>query len=254
MIQVFPIKAFNDNYIWAISTPEQSKVIVVDPGDATPVINYLSANNKTLSAILVTHHHWDHTNGITELKAAFPDCSVYGPHDSPCEHIDINVAERDNLTFNALGLTLKVMEVPGHTLDHIAYYNDKMVFCGDTLFNAGCGRLFEGTPQQMYTSLNRLAALPDDCFVYCTHEYSRANVQFALHIEPSNTELREYAEKITKHSEITLPSTIALEKAINPFLRSHLAPIKAFLAKQQPLTSHDEIECWHAVRKLKDNF
>lgn len=254
MIQVFPIKAFNDNYIWAIHTAMHSKVIVVDPGDAAPVIEYLTQHGKTLSAILVTHHHWDHTNGIAALKSHFPDCTVYGPKDSPCDLIEVNVGENDTLNFNPLGLSLTVMEVPGHTLDHIAYYNDNMVFCGDTLFNAGCGRLFEGTPKQMFNSLNRLAKLPDHCLVYCTHEYSRANVKFALHLEPQNNQLLAYANKIAKHDEITLPSTIALEKAINPFLRSHLEPIKALLVSQYKIDSNDEVALWHGVRKLKDDF
>lgn len=250
MEQVKPINAFNDNYIWCIESAQSQYVFVVDPGDAAPVIAYLQAKQKKLAGILITHHHWDHTNGVATLAEQFPDCVIYGPHNSPFEGIKHPLKEGDTITLSPLPITLTVFETPGHTLDHISYYNHDMLFCGDTLFSAGCGRLFEGTAQQMHHSMQKLVTLPDTCKVYCTHEYTRANVDFAVSVEPQNKALVQFHQVISSTSEITLPSSIAKELAINPFLRCHEASIRETLH----LVNVSDDKVFETLRTLKDSF
>lgn len=259
-LTVHPIPAFRDNYIWAFST-DQSHVYVVDPGDAEPVFSYLAANNLHLAGILITHHHPDHTGGIKALVES-GNVPVYGPSGG---HIQgITHALKDGETIQVAGLDFRVMAVPGHTLDHIAYYcaqplqnRDGILFCGDTLFAAGCGRLFEGTPQMMYTSLRSLAALPANTAVYCTHEYTLGNLAFALAAEPGNPDIAERQAKEIRKRDAgipTLPSDISLELRTNPFLRCHSDNLRETVSAQSGLVLSDDVDTFAALRRWKDNF
>ena len=257
---IHPIPAFSDNYIWAATEAGSDYVCVVDPGDARPVIEYLEANDLTLSTILITHHHADHTGGVQELCARY-SCRVIGPGTSGIKGINEVVAEGNYVS--VFGQTFSVIEVPGHTLDHIAYYcADKdqprpILFCGDTLFAAGCGRLFEGTPTMMHKSLGKLSSLPAATHVYCTHEYTLANLKFALAADAENASLRERIKVETAKRESnlpTLPSSIELELATNPFLRcddSALQQISKARLGRDPI---DEVEVFSTLRAWKDSF
>ncbi len=222
MLKIHPIPAFKDNYIWILHN--ENYAAVIDPGTAQPVIDYLNCKKLQLISILITHHHNDHTGGIIELLNKF-HVPVYGPHNESIPTLTHNVKENDEIKLKELSLTLKVLETPGHTTDHIAYYGaikTKMLFCGDTLFACGCGRLFEGSAQQMYHSLQKLTNLPDETKVYCTHEYTLENIRFARTVEPGNLALLEFettAKELRKQNIPTLPTTIRQEKATNPFLR-----------------------------------
>lgn len=254
-IQVSPIAAFSDNYIWCIH--DSQRCWVVDPGDANAVISYCQSNHLELVGILVTHHHWDHTGGIAELVAMNENLPVFGPKHSKIENLTEKFEDGDTVLLRPFGLSYSVLEVPGHTLDHIAYYGNGCLFCGDTLFSAGCGRLFEGTPEQMHHSLQKLMQLPDETIVYCTHEYTKANVTFAKQVEPDNKQLTNYANWVCeqrKAGKITLPSSIKQEKAINPFLRAQQDGIKRNAEKYvgKPLPNADAV--FATIRSWKDNF
>jgi hydroxyacylglutathione hydrolase len=254
-VSVFPIKAFNDNYIWCLHN--KTHCTVVDPGDAAPVLAYCQDNQLILSAIIITHHHWDHTGGIDALLAAFPNIPVYGPQNKNIEQITVRLSQGDAIELAQLGVKFSVIEVPGHTLDHIAYYGDIGLFCGDTLFSAGCGRLFEGTPQQMYQSLAKLTALPADTAVFCTHEYTMANIAFAETVEPNNQALIDYkqwANKQRKKNAPTLPSNIQRELAVNPFLRCHSPELVTNVSQNMAATLASEQATFASLRSWKDNF
>jgi hydroxyacylglutathione hydrolase len=224
-IQIIPIPAFEDNYIWLLHN--RLSALVVDPGDAAPVLETLNKIKLSLAYILITHHHADHVGGVDALINAFPKVQVFAPKNEQYTFIHTAVSEPDCITlpiFNKNGLPLQfnVINVPGHTLDHIAYNSNDMLFCGDTLFSAGCGRLFEGTHLQMYHSLQKLAKLPKETLIYCTHEYTLKNVQFALTIEPNNIALQKRfleVKTLREQQKPSLPSTLAIELATNPFLR-----------------------------------
>lgn len=220
MTGLLPIPAFDDNYIWLLSNGNDA--LVVDPGDATPVLDVLSKNHLNLAAILLTHHHGDHCGGISELLAQHP-APVYGPRLSPAANL-ITHTLRDAEKIHVAAWIFSVIGVPGHTLDHIAFYSadEKILFCGDTLFSAGCGRVFEGTPAQMHDSLCKLAALPDETLVCCAHEYTLSNLRFAAAVEPGNTGIANHiahCEALRNEGKPTLPSTLKIEKQVNPFLR-----------------------------------
>ncbi|PKG97521.1 hydroxyacylglutathione hydrolase [Paraglaciecola sp. MB-3u-78] len=254
-VSVFPIKAFNDNYIWCLHN--KTHCTVVDPGDAAPVLAYCQDNQLILSAIIITHHHWDHTGGIDALLAAFPNIPVYGPQNKNIEQITVRLSQGDAIEVAQLGVKFSVIEVPGHTLDHIAYYGDIGLFCGDTLFSAGCGRLFEGTPQQMYQSLAKLTALPADTAVFCTHEYTMANIAFAETVEPNNQALIDYKQWANKQREKnapTLPSNIQRELAVNPFLRCHSPELVTNVSQNMAATLASEQATFASLRSWKDNF
>ncbi|MCB4435764.1 hydroxyacylglutathione hydrolase [Alteromonas sp. McT4-15] len=254
-LTIHPIPAFTDNYIWCIHN--KSNAVVVDPGDAQPVLEYVKANGLTLSAVLITHHHRDHTGGIAKLVSAHPELPVIGPRGGHIRGLTKSVSQGDTVTLPVLKMALQVMEVPGHTLDHIAFFGHGLVFCGDTLFSAGCGRLFEGSPEQMLHSLNKLKRLPDNTKVYCTHEYTQANVNFALAVEPDNSALVNYAQwvKTTRdENKPTLPSTLKEQKAINPFLRSHELSVKTAAEAYCENSLADDVAVFAAVRRWKDEF
>jgi len=257
---IYPIPAFSDNYIW-IFTDGENDACVVDPGDSNVVAEYLGNHNLSLSHILLTHHHPDHTGGVKALADRF-DSQVIGPAKSPFGAIDHPVSEGQRLT--VLGFQFGVLEVPGHTLDHIAYYCDSapdgdgpLVFCGDTLFAAGCGRIFEGNPSMMFQSLQKLAALPAATRVFCTHEYTLANLQFANAAEPENKELQQRtasAKQARDSNQPTLPSNIGLELATNPFLRCSQPTLARSAATQHGSQVTDPVEVFATLRRWKDNF
>jgi hydroxyacylglutathione hydrolase len=234
MFKITALPVLNDNYIWVLH--DANHAIVVDPGEARAVLAYLHHHSLNLSGILVTHQHMDHIGGIAELLTHYT-VPVYGPADISL----ITHPVKDNTLFSlpAMPYQAQVFAVPGHTLNHLAYYIENYLFCGDTLFACGCGRLFEGTPQMMYDSLQRLATLPDDTQVCCAHEYTLANEAFASHVDPSNTALKkrmQHDQYLRQQGMPTLPSTMALEKATNPFIRAH------------------DLATFTALRQAKDTF
>ncbi|MFL6535938.1 MAG: hydroxyacylglutathione hydrolase [Pseudomonas sp.] len=255
MIQISALPAFTDNYIWLLQDHSTQRCAVVDPGDAAPVRAWLDAHpGWTLSDILVTHHHHDHVGGVESLKSA-TNATVYGPASENIPARDIALG--DNASITVLGLDFDVHAVPGHTLGHIAYYHRGLLFCGDTLFAAGCGRLFEGTPEQMHQSLSRLAALPEDTLVYCTHEYTLSNLKFAAAVEPGNPDVAARLEKVAEQRNqgvMTLPSTLALEKLTNPFLRTAETFVKQKADERNGQRNQTPSEVFAALRAWKDKF
>lgn len=256
-----PLPAFTDNYIWMLH--DGHKALVVDPGDAKVVFDALEKMSLRLDTILVTHHHEDHTGGVAELREA-TGAAVFGPLSETMPEPIRRLQGGDKM--QALGLVFDVIDVPGHTAGHIAYFCDQMhgktsagapiLFCGDTLFSGGCGRLFEGTPAQMLDSLNKLAALPSHSQVCCTHEYTLSNLKFARAVEPNNAVLQQYhldCETLRAANIPTLPSTIAQELHINPFLRSNQAEV-VYAAKKLDPTVVDALGVFTAIRQWKNNF
>ncbi len=258
MIQVHPIHAFNDNYIWIIHNKHHA--VVVDPGDALPVLRYLDDNNLKLIAILITHHHNDHVGGNAALLEKFP-VPVYGPANELIATLTHHLSEGEKVQLDKLSLSLSVLEVPGHTAGHIAYHGsineNSVLFCGDTLFVCGCGRIFEGTAPQMYASLQKLANLPDETLVYCTHEYTLSNISFSRTVDPKNTILEELEIKMQdlRHRGIpTLPSSISTEKINNPFLRCDQPAIISSVSNHVNQTLSEPVEVFAALRQWKNTF
>lgn len=255
MFNILTIPAFNDNYIWLIKDSQSSRCVVVDPGDGAPVLAMLASQNLIIEAILLTHHHQDHIGGVDALIANNPDIKVFSKQALfEGGHL---VDEGDQVSLFDGRLSFKVWQVAGHTLDHIVYFNDTLLFCGDTLFSAGCGRVFEGTHQQMFTALSRLATLNEDIKVYCAHEYTQNNLIFALHVDPHNSELIDYIKQVSKLRQQglpTIPTTIKREKLINPFLRSDdsalLNSLQNILA--QPISPGEHF--FQTLRLYKDQF
>ncbi len=256
--RIHPLPAFRDNYIWTLIDSDGSSACVVDPGDAAPVMEFLGAGSLHLSDILITHHHMDHTGGLRELIGKYRP-RVFGPADIP--GVDKLLSEGDRV--EVFGIDFRVFEVPGHTLDHIAYFHDgghhdtPILFCGDTLFAAGCGRLFEGTPAQMLESLRKLMVLPPETAVHCTHEYTLANLAFAAVADPANPELQSRIGIEQGKRDIgrpTLPSTIGIELATNPFLRCGSPELAASARKRLGRPVMDETEVFAAIRQWKDQF
>jgi hydroxyacylglutathione hydrolase len=256
-MKLIPLPAFQDNYLWVLH--DGHRAVVVDPGDAQPVLDFLQRDGLQLEAILVTHHHPDHIGGVDAVRDA-TGAKVYGPARETIPQPLQRLAEGDTIT--VLGLTFNVIDVPGHTSGHIAYYcpevdGHPLLFCGDTLFSGGCGRLFEGTPAQMLSSLDKLAALPGDTRVCCTHEYTLSNLKFARAVEPGNAELINYSQRCQELREQdlpTLPSTIAQEKLINPFLRTRLPGVVQAARAFDAATPEDEAAVFAAIRQWKNEF
>lgn len=256
ILSVTTIPAFADNYLWLIH--DQHNAVVVDPGDAAPVLATLASHKLKLVAILLTHHHADHAGGVPALLKAF-SVPVYGPAGEKIAGVTHPLRETDTVTVPELGLHLSVIDVPGHTAGHIAYYaaQEQWLFCGDTLFAGGCGRLFEGTPAQMTVSLDKLATLPDATRVYCAHEYTVSNLRFACAAEPANPAVAErlaFEQARRDRGEATVPSSIAVEKATNPFLRYRQPAIIATLIEGGRLAHADPVSAFAALREWKNSF
>ena len=257
MQPVLHVRAFEDNYIWVIRGNSQTHAALVDPGDAAPVLAALTRLGITPTAILCTHHHGDHVGGIPELLQLFPRLPVYGPAHENIDTLTHPLHDGDDVRLPDLGLDFNVLEVPGHTRGHLAYYGHGWLFCGDTLFSAGCGRLFEGTAAQMYASLTRLVALPGDTQVYCAHEYTLANLRFAQAVEPDNADIAAYRHEVEARraqDEPTVPSTLKRELRINPFLRTAVPEVRAKVEKHAGISLPDSLSVFAAVRRWKDNF
>jgi hydroxyacylglutathione hydrolase len=255
-MRIDPILAFEDNYIWALrGNGPSGHIAVVDPGEAEPVERYLAHSGERLAAILVTHRHGDHIGGIAELVARHP-VPVYGPALEAAEVVTHPLRDGDHVTLPALGIDFEVFHLPGHTLGHIAYYRPGMLFCGDVLFGAGCGRVFEGTMAQMQASLARIAALPAGTQIYCAHEYTQSCLRFARTVEPDNHYVAARVEQVDRLRAAlvpTVPFTLAEELDTNPFLRWDAAGVRAAVAARLGHEPVDAVETFTAVRQWKDN-
>jgi len=254
MYSVEPIKAYDDNYIWLISTNEGS--IIVDPGESKKIIKSIDENKIDLKAILITHHHFDHTNGLQDLLN-IGNFDVFGPVNN-INGINKKVCESDK--FSIIGIDFEVIGLPGHTLDHIGFYSfnngNPILFCGDTLFAAGCGRVFEGTYEQMFKALKKISKLPKNTKIYCGHEYTLSNIKFALEVDPNNIKIQDeykHVNELMKSDKPSLPTTIEKELNINPFLRCDNLDIQKNIIERFNV-GNSEFEIFTAIRKWKDNF
>jgi hydroxyacylglutathione hydrolase len=253
-ISVTAIPAFTDNYIWLVSSGGDH-CAVIDPGDSAPVEKMLRHLGLELSYILITHHHADHTGGVAELVKAH-GAAVYGPHDSRIPGQDQSFGEGEAVSLPLLNLEFRVLEVPGHTSSHIAFFGHGCLFCGDTLFSVGCGRLFEGTPEQMQSSMDKLAALPAATRVFCAHEYTLSNCDFALAVEPDNQKLIRRASEVEAARAVgrsTIPSTLGEELAVNPFLRTRQPSVVAAAREREPKAGPGA-SALAVIRAWKDSF
>ncbi len=253
MFDISAIPALHDNYIWAIHNDQHAAV--VDPGEAAPVLAFLRAGGLRLDSILCTHRHADHTGGIAELREVY-NVPVYGRRHPGNPHVSHDLHEGDRLSLDAFDLNFDILEIPGHLDDHLAFSAPGILFCGDTLFGAGCGRNFEGTLAQLFHSLQRLAQLPGDTRVYSAHEYTAANLRFALACEPHNPDVQRRIEQVAQLRAAnlpTLPSSIALEKATNPFLRCTQADLIHTL-QQRGLSDISELGVFTALREWRNHF
>ena len=255
MIDISPIPAFDDNYIWLLRRPGHSACAVVDPGDEDPVLERLHEEGLRLDAILITHKHGDHVGGIAGLKAIWPEAKVYGPADEPIRALEVRLREGDRVDLPSLDARFEVFDVPGHTEGHIAYYGPGVLFCGDTLFAGGCGRVFSGTFEQLSDSLIRLAALPPDTQVYCAHEYTLANLGFAAWVEPNSPALAarlQRDEALRERGRPTVPSLLGDELATNPFMRTDQTAVVAAARGWVGHALADRAAVFRALRTWKD--
>lgn len=253
-LNIIPIPAFNDNYIWMIH--DNNHAIVVDPGTAEPVEAYLMQHQLTLVNILITHHHWDHVNGVSELQDKW-NCVTYAPKDERIPGKLTYLQELDEIHIPSLNIRFNVFETPGHTLSHICYFNHHWLFCGDTLFSIGCGRMFEGTPQQYVQSLSKIKQLDPETLVYCTHEYTLNNIDFALSIEPRSQVLQQLKKDV--HAKLaeghaSLPVPLKQELQLNPFLKTDDLTINNAVSSITKDHIDSEVTCFATLRKLKDQF
>jgi hydroxyacylglutathione hydrolase len=259
MTEILALHAFDDNYIWLLRAG--GCVAVVDPGDAAPVLAHLEKSGDRLCAILATHHHGDHVGGLAELVDRFP-VPVFGPALENIPGVSHALSGGERIELPEIGAGFEVIAVPGHTRGHIAYYGpnidgDGVLFCGDTLFGAGCGRLFEGTPAQMYESLGKLAALPAKTLVYCAHEYTQSNMRFALAVEPGSVAVQLRSENVATErakGRATIPTTIRVELETNPFLRCDIPSVRAAAASRLGHAPRDAVETFAAIREWKNRF
>lgn len=256
MIKVTPVPAFNDNYLWMVEGTEPGNAAVVDPGDAAPIEAWLTENGRTLTSILITHHHADHVGGVERLKESYPAARVFGPDDPRISMVEEKLSDNDKIQLEDLGLEFKVLFVPGHTSHHIAYLGHGSLFCGDTMFAGGCGRVFCGTMKDLNSSLQRLSKLPDETLVYCAHEYTMANIAFARMVEgDENTDLvrREKSDADKRAIGIpTVPTTIGVERKTNPFLRVDEPLVKKIAEQKAGTQLLEQWQVFEALRLWKD--
>ncbi|HBH35023.1 MAG TPA: hydroxyacylglutathione hydrolase [Gammaproteobacteria bacterium] len=254
-MKIDPISAFNDNYIWCLSSTDNHSAVVVDPGDAAPVISHLQKHGLRLSAILITHKHWDHIGGIRQLINIYPGIPVYGPRNEAIEGVTDKVCEGESIELQGIDAVLDVLDVPGHTEGHVAYLGKGVLFCGDTLFAAGCGRVFSGTHAQLYASLQKIASLSPATRLFCAHEYTLDNLGFAQWVEPESIALRQRIQRDRASREAglpTVPSTLEEELATNPFLRCHIHQAKDAAEKYVGKQLSNGEAVFTAVRNWKD--
>ena len=252
MLVIKSIPAFSDNYIWLIQNSDNC-CAVVDPGEAAPVLEYLEQHGLILETILITHHHTDHIGGISELLRHYPKLNIVGPANDPIPTLTHSVT--GGKQFDLFGETFLVLDLPGHTKGHVGYLGDGKLFCGDVLFSAGCGRIFEGTPEQMFESISKITQLPEETEIYPGHEYTSSNITFALAVEPDNEQLLIYRDDVNQlkaDHRPTLPTTLMREKQINPFLRTEEPSIVRSVTNRTYDTS--AIAIFAALRKWKDDF
>lgn len=253
-MSIIALPAFNDNYIWLIVNEALHTLTCVDPGVATPVLSYAKNNGLTLSNIVITHHHQDHAGGITELLQAYPKATVYGPNDPRIPQVYARVRDEDIVHID--NLAFRVLSTPGHTSSHICYQEPTKgwLFCGDTLFSAGCGRVFDGTIEALHRSIMLLKNLPNDTKVYCGHEYTLQNLRFAASVEPENKTISSYVSHLQeKAGQCSLPSTIEREKKINPFMRTTIPAVQEF-ARAHGVIPHDSFAVFKVLREKKNDF
>ena len=254
-LTITPIRAFADNYIWLLQGNDPNAASVVDPGDARPVLDYLARHQTVPKAILITHHHGDHVGGVRHLLREFPGIPVYGPARENIPAMTHPLKEGDEIVDPGSGQMFRILDVPGHTAGHIAYYGNGALFCGDTLFANGCGRVFDGTFEELCDSLKKISRLPDETLIYCAHEYTVDNIGFAKWVEPENQALVERDKTDFAHSEKgepTVPSTLALEKQTNPFLRFTLPEVRAIAEQKAGRILQDDCEVFTVLRQWKD--
>lgn len=251
-MNLISIPAFQDNYIWLLDN-QHGRCVIVDPGEAKPVLETLARLRLTPDAILLTHHHRDHVGGVAEIVAQYPQLAVYGPQETIGKGANTPVQDGETLVIN--GRNYRVIAVPGHTLGHVAFYSPPYLFCGDTLFSAGCGRLFEGTAKQMYHSIQRLAQLPDETLICCAHEYTLSNLKFSRAVLPQDRDIETYqqqVERLRAKGEPSVPTTLQLERKINLFLRCHDTDL------QKEIGFYSAPDSLHSVfselRRRKDSF
>ncbi|QCZ28065.1 MULTISPECIES: hydroxyacylglutathione hydrolase [Enterobacteriaceae] len=246
------ISAFQDNYIWVLSN-DDGRCVIVDPGEAEPVLKAIEQNQWQPEAILLTHHHHDHVGGVAAICAKFPHLVVYGPAETQNKGTTRVVKDGEKILI--LGLEFSVIATPGHTSGHISYFSFPYLFCGDTMFSGGCGRLFEGTPSQMYQSFKKIDALPEDTLICCAHEYTLANMKFAMHILPEDTAIQEYYRKVNElraKNQKTLPVTLKNERKINLFLRTDDVDLVKKIKEETNMLQPEDCFAW--LRSKKDDF
>lgn len=254
-MKIDPIPAFDDNYIWCLSNSDSNSAVVVDPGDASVVLSHLKKHDLELSAILITHKHWDHIGGIRRLTEVYPGIPVYGPRLEEIEGVTIKVCEGEGIELQGIDAAFEVLDVSGHTEGHVAYLGEGVLFCGDTLFAAGCGRVFSGTHAQLYASLQKIASLSPATRLYCAHEYTLDNLGFAQWVEPDSVALERRIQRDRASREAglpTVPSTLREELTTNPFLRCHIRQVKSAAEKYagRQLSNYEAV--FTAVRNWKD--
>lgn len=262
-IKIIGVPAFKDNYIWLLINPRTQQCAIVDPGDATPVLEALQTHALIPTAILITHHHWDHTGGIQELlnhqTITHPEIPlpVYGSYQEPIQNMSHPLKDGEILNLKFLETSFRILAIPGHTLGHIAYYTDEKLFCGDTLFTAGCGRLFEGTAEQMFHSLSTLKQLPPSTLVYCGHEYTQSNLCFAEVVEPHNQAIIQrigFTKMQRLQKEATVPATLEIELKTNPFLRTQDPTVKKSAETYAGHPLNTEVDIFATLRAWKNQF